>query len=71
MVITRVTEHDDVITPLLRGPPRLGLALCPAPAKAGPVHKGIALCLYEALACVLESIGIRESAVVADCFDCR
>jgi len=28
--------HDDVITPLLRGAPRLGLALGPAPARAGP-----------------------------------
>jgi len=31
-----LTEHDDVITPLLRGAPRLGLALGPAPARAGP-----------------------------------
>jgi len=33
-----LTEHDDVITPLLRGAPRLGLALGPAPAKAGAAH---------------------------------
>jgi len=32
-----LTEHDDVITPLLRGAPRLGLALGPAPARADPV----------------------------------
>jgi len=31
-----LTEHDDVITPLLRGAPRLDLALGPAPARAGP-----------------------------------
>ena len=31
-----MTEHDDVITPLLRGAPRLGLALGPASARAGP-----------------------------------
>jgi len=34
-----VTEHDDAITPLLRGAPHLGLALGPAPARAGPVYK--------------------------------
>jgi len=28
--MTRLTEHDDVITPLLRWAPRLGLALGPA-----------------------------------------
>jgi len=33
--IARLTEHDDVIKPLLRGASRLGLALGPAPAKAG------------------------------------
>jgi len=31
-----LTEHDDVITPLLRGGPRLGVALGTAPARAGP-----------------------------------
>jgi len=31
-----LTEHDDIMTPLLRGSPRLGLALGPAPARAGP-----------------------------------
>jgi len=31
-----LTEHDDVITPLVRGAPRLGFALGPAPARAGP-----------------------------------
>jgi len=31
-----LTEHDDVIKPPLRGAPRLGLALGPAPARAGP-----------------------------------
>jgi len=31
-----LTEHDDVITPLLRGAPRLSLASGPAPARAGP-----------------------------------
>jgi len=29
--VTRLTEHDDVIKSLLRGAPRLGLALGPAP----------------------------------------
>jgi len=31
-----LTEHDDVIKSLLRGVPRLGLALGPATARAGP-----------------------------------
>jgi len=31
-----LTEHSDVITPLLRGAPRLDLGLGPAPARAGP-----------------------------------
>jgi len=35
-VRAQLTEHDGVITPLLRGAPRLGLALGPALAKAGP-----------------------------------
>jgi len=34
--IARLTEHDDVIKPPLRGAPRLGLALGPTPARAGP-----------------------------------
>jgi len=34
--IAQLTEHDDVIKPLLRGAPRLGLALGPAPERAGP-----------------------------------
>jgi len=29
-IVTRLTEHDDVIKSLLRGAPRLGLALGPA-----------------------------------------
>jgi len=29
-IVTRLTEHDDVIKSLLRGVPRLGLALGPA-----------------------------------------
>jgi len=37
-VIGRLTEHSDVIKPLRRGAPRLGLALGPAPARAGPRH---------------------------------
>jgi len=32
-----LTEHGDVITPLLRWAPRLGLTLGPALAKAGAV----------------------------------
>jgi len=35
--MARLTEHDDVIKPLLRGAPRQGLALGPAPARAGPI----------------------------------
>jgi len=35
--VSRLTEHYDVITPLLRGAPRLGLALGPTHARAGPV----------------------------------
>jgi len=31
-----LTEHDDVIKLLLSGAPRLGLALGPASARAGP-----------------------------------
>jgi len=34
-VVARLTEHDDVITPLLRGVSRLGLALGSAPARDG------------------------------------
>jgi len=34
--VARLTEHDDVITPLLRGGPRLGLTLGPALARASP-----------------------------------
>jgi len=34
----RLTEHGDVITPLLGGAPRIGLALGPALVKAGPDH---------------------------------
>jgi len=37
-VMARLTERDDVTTPLLRGAPRLGLALGPAPARAGHVY---------------------------------
>jgi len=37
--VPRLTEHDDVITPLLRGAPRLGLALGPALAKDVPGYK--------------------------------
>jgi len=36
-VISRLTEHSDVITPLLRWAPGLGLTLGPALAKAGAV----------------------------------
>jgi len=36
-IVKRLTEHDDVIKSLLRGAPPLGLALGPAPARAGPV----------------------------------
>jgi len=32
-----LTDQDDVITPLVRGAPRLGLALGPAPARASPL----------------------------------
>jgi len=31
-----LTDHGDVITPLVRGAPRLDLALGPTPARAGP-----------------------------------
>ena len=34
--IAQLTEHDDVITPLLRGASHLGFVLGPAPARAGP-----------------------------------
>jgi len=37
-IVTRLTEHDDVIKSLLRGDPRPGLALGPASARAGPDH---------------------------------
>jgi len=39
-IVARLTEHDDVIKSLLKGTPRLGLALGPASARAGPVHDG-------------------------------
>jgi len=34
-----LAEHNDIITPLIRGAPRLGLALGPAPAGAGPADE--------------------------------
>ena len=37
-MVTRLTEHFDVIKPLYRGAPRLGLALGPVPARAGPAY---------------------------------
>jgi len=36
-MVTRLTEHDDVMKPLLGGTPRLVLALGPASARADPV----------------------------------
>jgi len=36
--MARLADHDDVIAPLVRGAPRLGLALGPTPARAGPDH---------------------------------
>jgi len=33
-----LTEHDDVIESLLRGAPRLDLALGPTSARTGPAH---------------------------------
>jgi len=36
MIVTRLTEHDDITKSLLRGVPRLGLALDPASARAVP-----------------------------------
>jgi len=39
-VVIRLTEHDDVIKQLIRGAPRLGLALGSAPARAGPATTG-------------------------------
>jgi len=30
-IVTQLSEHDDVMQSLLRGAPRLGLALGPAP----------------------------------------
>jgi len=38
-IVTRLTEPDDVIKSLLRRTPRLGLALVPASAGAGPINK--------------------------------
>jgi len=38
-----LTEHSDVITPLLRRAPRLGLALGPASARAGPGQSRIGI----------------------------
>ena len=37
-IVIRLTEHDDVIKSLLRGAPRLGLALSPALARACPAR---------------------------------
>jgi len=38
IVVTRLTEHDDVIKPLLREAPHLGLALGPTSVKAGAAY---------------------------------
>ena len=40
--VTRLTKHDDVIKPLLRRAPRLGLALGPAPARDGLAYEHLA-----------------------------
>jgi len=47
MIVIRLTEHDDVIKSLLRGAPRLGLALGPASASICPASAGAAchICL--------------------------
>jgi len=49
-IVTRLTEDDDVIKLLLRRVPRPGLALGPAPARAGPDHSvskvSVTLLLY-------------------------
>jgi len=42
-VVARLSEHDDVITPLLRGGPRLSLALGLALARAGPAEQSQSL----------------------------
>jgi len=38
-IVTRLTKHDDAVKSLLRGAPRLGLALGPASARTGPACK--------------------------------
>ena len=53
-IVTRLTVHDDVMKSLLRGAPRLGLALGPASARAVPgykrfVHGACKACCYIAL----------------------
>ena len=48
MIVARLTERDDVTKSLLRGAPRLGLVLGPAPARAGPddiIQTGTVECL--------------------------
>jgi len=45
-LIARLTEHDDVMAPLLRRAPRLGLALGPAPANQGKVSPTFPAALF-------------------------
>jgi len=45
-LIARLTEHDDVMAPLLRRAPHLGLALGPAPANQGKVSPTFPAALF-------------------------
>jgi len=71
-----LTEHDDVITPLLRLAPRLGFALGPhlprpALSKAAFVHtrpaqlcteNGVSICMYSAMEVAWLAHNFRHSS---------
>jgi len=57
-IVTRLTEHDDVIKSLLRGAPRPGLALGPASAGAGTEKEdtSLARCSNQRLVSWIQSL---------------
>jgi len=63
-IVTRLTEHGDVIKSLLRGTPRLGLALDPAPARTGPARE-VCLRINNSLVDYLENYTLSNEALVA------
>jgi len=59
-IVQRLTEHDDVIKPLLKGGPRLGLALGPAPARASSVQYNVRCALSQTYPCIDKLLKNKE-----------